>query len=179
MSPTNAAGTNQRIGAELRRLRESAGYSTEDAAAALARSAGKAVQPYTVDRMENGRRPITVDEVLTLTSLYGRATAREVLFGEDDDVAALSIELHRQERDLEDLDERISRLIRERLSLSLKMYEAADAIRTGDEATPRSELSHKLADSDRPKRSLAADDVQPLLDSIISEWMRLHGSSEA
>lgn len=175
MSSTNSAGTNQRIGAELRRLRESAGYSTEDAAAALARSAGKAVQPYTVNRMENGKRPITVDEVLTLTNLYGRATAREVLFGENDDVAALSIELHRQERDLDDLDDRISRLIRERLNLNLEMYATADAIRADHEDARRSELSHKLADSDRSPHSLAAEDVQPLLDSIIGEWTRANG----
>lgn len=175
MSPTNAESHNQRIGADLRRLRESAGYTTEDAAEALARSAGKSVQPYTVNRMENGKRPITVDEVLTLTNLYGSATAREVIFGEDGDTAAMSIELHRRERDLDELESRISQLAREHMDLQVEMYSMADRIRARQEHVTRSELSHKLADSDLPVAKVATDNFQLLAEIIISEWS--HGNA--
>lgn len=179
MSSSNADSHNQRIGADLRRLRESAGYTTEDAAEALARSAGKPVQPYTVNRMENGKRPITVDEVLTLTNLYGSATARQVLFGEDDEMSAMSIELHRRERDLEDLEDRISQLVRDHMDLQVAMYSLADNIRARREGVTRGDLSHVLADSDTPVPKVAADNLQVLVDIITGEWSKKHGQTEA
>jgi transcriptional regulator with XRE-family HTH domain len=65
--PTPASAQRLRVGAELRRLREAAGLSGEQVAAALGWSQPK------VSRIEMGRTAFTVRDVAGLLALYGVA----------------------------------------------------------------------------------------------------------
>src|SRR6266508_4547995 len=63
--PTPASAQRLRVGAELRRIREAAGLSGEQVAAALGWSQPK------VSRIETGRTAFTVKDVAGLLALYG------------------------------------------------------------------------------------------------------------
>jgi transcriptional regulator with XRE-family HTH domain len=63
--------TSPIVGKNLKRHRDAAGLSADEAARRLSDALGKEVQPYIVNRMEKGARPITVDEAEALAEVYG------------------------------------------------------------------------------------------------------------
>lgn len=79
--------TSELVGLNLKRFREARGLSTEEVAAHLSRKLGKDVQPYIVNRMEKGARPITVDELEALASLLSMSN-RDRFFVQDRDEQA-------------------------------------------------------------------------------------------
>lgn len=103
---------NVLVGENLRRIREARGLTTDEVARYLSERLDKDVQTHTVQRLERGTRPTTVDEIWALADLYGLRT-REAMFIEDDGVLAQLLAFEQASREAEQRARELQQAARE------------------------------------------------------------------
>ncbi|MGP5258649.1 helix-turn-helix domain-containing protein [Brachybacterium paraconglomeratum] len=86
---------NEIVGARVRELRQERGWSAEELAERLGDALGKTVQHYIVNRIENGARPTTADEIGALSDIFDIKPGR--LFEVRSDVQARELEVRKLE----------------------------------------------------------------------------------
>jgi transcriptional regulator with XRE-family HTH domain len=93
---------NERVGCNVARLRARAGLSQADLARELATQLGKdRIDPTTITRLEQGKRPTTVDELVALGDILGDSV-EGLVFGPNEQPAA-----HVSRADVKRLEQRV------------------------------------------------------------------------
>lgn len=93
----NETSVNQRVGARVAQLRIAAGLSQRELAEQISMRLGRDFATVTATRLEGGKRPITVDELVATAQVLGVST-HDLL--SDDDLAAGAVEVLNAARDM-------------------------------------------------------------------------------
>lgn len=110
---------NEIVGERVRGLRTQNGWSADDLAARMGDALGRPVQHYIVNRIENGSRPTTADEIGVLAEIF--EVKPGVFFEANSQLEARQMQLRSLERDYVSAVQRLKDAARELLQVNDKI----------------------------------------------------------